>query len=70
MGVQKYLKGSRKLFHRSKNFFLMVENFLVNWELILSVENFFFDREFFVRREFFWSIENFFVDREIFVLKV
>ena len=53
MGVQKYLKGSRKLFHRSNNFFLMVENFLVDWELILSVENFFFDREFFL------SIEKF-----------
>ena len=55
----------------------MVENFLVDWKLILSIENFFTHREFFCRSRIFWlidnflpvenflSIENFFVDREI-----
>ena len=55
----------------------MVENFLVDWKLILSIENFFTHREFFCRSrifllidnflpvENFLSIENFFVDREI-----
>ena len=37
----------------------MVENFLVDWELILSIENFFVDREFFVDQEFFCRSRNF-----------
>ena len=65
MGVQKYLKGSRKLFHRSNNFFLMVDNFLVDWELILSIENFFCRSRIFCplrifcRSRIFLSIEKF-----------
>ena len=54
----------------------MVENFLVDWKLILSIENFFTHREFFCRSRIFLLIDNFlpvenfmsienFVDREI-----
>ena len=47
-------------FSSVKQFFLMVEKFLVDWELILSIKNFF------NHREFFLSMEKFPVDREIF----
>lgn len=68
-----------KTFSSVTQFFLRVENCLVDWELILPIENFFAYREFllsiqnffvdrgsFCRPRNFLSIENYFVDREIF----
>ena len=59
MEVQKYLKGSRKLFHRSNNFFFY------GWEVFGRLRINFVYRELFCRSRIFLSIENFFVDREI-----
>ena len=67
MEVQKYLKGSRKLFHRSNNFFFN------GWEVFGRLRINFVYRELFCRSRTFLSIENFFcrsrisfVDREMF----
>ena len=53
-------KDRENFFISQTIFFLMVEKFLVDWELILSIENFFTHREFFCRSRNFLSIEKFF----------